>query len=189
MSPHDGGHSHRMGSGGSWVKALSQIISDESLTFPSKHILRGSTHFTFHGGALTSYIYFSYFQDDVIKRKYVPRYRPFVRSPVNSPHKGQWRGALMFSLIFAWTNGKQSSKQSRRRGYKTSSRSLWRHLMWCPIVIQPWDLLAFNASLLHSCPILNWWNGSNSGVGFPCIMEGMVSNLAHCSTLITIPWN
>ena len=46
--------------------------------------------------------------DDIIKRKYFPRYWPFVwgihRSPINSPHKGQWRGALMFSLIYAWIN-------------------------------------------------------------------------------------
>ena len=47
--------------------------------------------------------------DDDIKWKHFPRYRPFVReihrSPVNSPHKGQWRGALMFSMIFTWING------------------------------------------------------------------------------------
>ena len=47
--------------------------------------------------------------DDVIKWKYSPRYRPFVRGihrlPVNSPHKGLWRGALFFSLICAWING------------------------------------------------------------------------------------
>ena len=47
--------------------------------------------------------------DDVIKRKYFPRFGPCVRgihwSQVNSPHKGQWRGDLMFSLICAWING------------------------------------------------------------------------------------
>ena len=54
-------------------------------------------------------IKFRAWHDDVIKWKYFPRNRPFVRGihrlPVNSPHKGQWRGALMFSLICAWTNG------------------------------------------------------------------------------------
>ena len=54
-----------------------------------------------------SNIYLSH--DDVIKWKYFPRYRPFVRgihrSPANSPHKGQWRGALIFSLICVWING------------------------------------------------------------------------------------
>ena len=47
--------------------------------------------------------------DDVIRWKHFPRYRPFVRgihrSPVNSPHKGQWRRDLMFSLICVWMNG------------------------------------------------------------------------------------
>ena len=46
--------------------------------------------------------------DDVIKWKYFPRYRPFVRrihrSLVNSLHKGKWRGALTFLWICAWTN-------------------------------------------------------------------------------------
>ena len=48
-------------------------------------------------------------QDDVIKWKRLPSYRPFVwgihQSPVNSLKKGRWRGASMFSLICAWTNG------------------------------------------------------------------------------------
>ena len=43
----------------------------------------------------------------------------------------------------------------------------------------------FRLSMRHSCPILNWWNGSNWG--FPGIMQGMASNLAHYPTLITIP--
>ena len=55
----------------------------------------------------------SSFHDDVIKWKYFPRYRPFVRgihrSSVNSPHKGQWHGALVLSLICAWI--KRLSKQ------------------------------------------------------------------------------
>ena len=47
--------------------------------------------------------------DDIIKRKYFPRYWPFVRGihrpSVYSSHKGQWCGALMFSLICVWRNG------------------------------------------------------------------------------------
>ena len=53
---------------------------------------------------------------DVIKRKYFPRYWPFVRgiyrSPVNSPHKGQWRRALVFSLIFVWINGWVNNREA-----------------------------------------------------------------------------
>ena len=48
----------------------------------------------------------------------------YGNSPVNSPHKCQWRGAL----IFLWTAPEQRlSKQSRRRWFKTPSRSSWRH--------------------------------------------------------------
>ena len=54
------------------------------------------------------YLY-SYDHDDVIKRKYFPRYWPLVRRihrwPVNSPQKGQWSWALMLSFICAWING------------------------------------------------------------------------------------
>ena len=108
------GHSPRM-SGGSGVKVLSQILSDESLSYSLKtHFYGGAL--AFHGGALTPYIYISYFQDDVMKWKYVPRYWPFVRgihwSLVNSPNrgKGQWRGALMFSSICALPNGWVNNK-------------------------------------------------------------------------------
>ena len=54
--------------------------------------------------------------DDVIKWKHFPRYRPLVRgiyrSPVNSPHKGQWCGALMFSLMRAWINGWVNNREA-----------------------------------------------------------------------------
>ena len=66
--------------------------------------------------------------NDVIKRKYFPRYWPFVLrihwSPVNSPHKGQWRGALIF---FYLRLNKRLGKQSRRWWFETPSFSLWRH--------------------------------------------------------------
>ena len=72
--------------------------------------------------------------DDVIKWKHFPRYWPFVRGihrwPVNSLHKGQWHGYLMFSLICAWINGWVNNREA---GFKTPSRSLWRHcneLFW-----------------------------------------------------------
>ena len=62
------------------------------------------------------------------RMQHFSRYWPFVRgiprSPANSPHKCQWRQALMFSLICA---NKLLSKQWRRWGFRTSSRSLWRH--------------------------------------------------------------
>ena len=159
MSPHDGGTHLECVEGRG--KALSQIISDESLSYSLKHIFTGGTHLTFHGGAPTPYIYISCFQDDVMKWKYAPRYWPFVRgihrSPVNYPHKGRWRRALMFSLICAWPNGwvnNQDADDLRRHRARYDVT-----VMWCRIVIQwsgqPWDLSAFNASLLSNFELVN----------------------------------
>ena len=54
--------------------------------------------------------------DDVIKRKHLPRYWPFVRgihrSPVNSPQKGQWCGVLMLFFICAWINGWVNNREA-----------------------------------------------------------------------------
>ena len=76
---------------------------------------------------------------DVIEWKIFLRYWPFVQvihqSPVNFRHKGLWRRVLMF----LWSALEQAvNKQSRRRGFETQSRSLWRHcytlvLSTCPI--------------------------------------------------------
>ena len=71
--------------------------------------------------------------DDVIKRKHFPRYRPFVReihrSPVNSPHKGQRRRALMFSLICDWIN---SWVKNREAG------DLRRHRVHYDVIVMIW---------------------------------------------------
>ena len=78
--------------------------------------------------------------------------RGIHQSPVNSPHIDQWRGALMFSLICAWTNSwvnNQDAGGSRRHRAHYDDT-----VMWCLIMIQwfgqPWDLSAFNASLLSN---------------------------------------
>ena len=82
--------------------------------------------------------------------------RGIHRSPVNFSHTAQWRGALMFSLICAWTNdwvNKQDACDLRhhRSHYDVTA-------MWCWIVIQwsgqPWDISAFNASLLSNSELV-----------------------------------
>ena len=78
--------------------------------------------------------------------------RGIQRSPVNSPHTDQWRGALMFSLICArtngWVNNQDAGDLRRHRAHYDVT------VKWCRIVIQwsgqPWDLSAFNASLLSN---------------------------------------
>ena len=155
---------------GRGMRALSQILLDESLSYTLKHISTGSTHSTFHGGALISYIYTSCFHDDVIKWKHVPRHWLFLRgihrwlrgihrSSVDSPHTNQWRGALMFSL------NKRLSKQSRRRWFETPSRSLWRH---CNVV--PSSDPVIRAAVRYfgvQCvtPVQQFWMGGGGGGG------------------------
>ena len=81
--------------------------------WPHGHLATDTDHclgpYRYTNDADSNRMLLSQHNDDVIKWKHFPRYRPFVRgihrSPVNSPHKGQWRGALMFSLICTWING------------------------------------------------------------------------------------
>ena len=78
----------------------------------------------------------SWYHDEVIKWKHLPRYWPFVRgihgSPVSSPHKGQWRRALMFPLICALN--KWLSKQSWAWWFETPSPSLWSQEQNLPLL-------------------------------------------------------
>ena len=117
--------------------------------------------------------------------------RGIHQSSVNSPHTDQWRGDLMFSL------NKRLSKQSRRRWFETPSRSLWRH---CNVVPNSDPVVRAAVRFFgvqRVTPVQFWigeWNGSNLGgqelwKNYGKIMEGMASNLTHCSTLMTIPWN
>ena len=160
------GHSPRMRSGGSGDEGSLPNSFGWGFILFIKTLLRGSTHFTFHGGALISYIYnFCYFLFSWWRHRLetcsaslafvwgIHRWlRVIHRSPVNSPHTDQWRGALMFSLNCFWTNGWVNNQDAG---------DLRRHhthydvtVMWCRIVIQwsgqPWDLSAFKASLLSN---------------------------------------
>ena len=67
--------------------------------------------------------------NDVIKRKYFPRYWHFVmrihRSPVDSPHERPVTRS--FAVFFDVRLNKRLSKQSRHRWFETPSRSLKLH--------------------------------------------------------------
>ena len=163
MSRHDGGTHLEWGVEGRGVRALSQILLDESLSYSLKHISMGehSLHISWRSTHLLNlYFLFSWWRHQMetssaslafgwgIHR----RLRGIHRSPVNSPHTDQWRGALMFSLICAWTgswvNNQDAGDLRRHRAHYDVT------VMWCRIVIQwsgqPWDLSAFNASLLSN---------------------------------------
>ena len=129
--------------------------------------------------------------DDVIKWKYFPRYRPFVRgihrSPVNSPHKGQWRGALVFSLICALN--KRLSKQSGGWWFETPSCPLCRHCNDRTIVVSRYCTV-YDTTILHSAlrlQILNicilTWNFQKTPYVSPWDMGGCCEYLWKSTVL------
>ena len=153
MSPHDRG-THLEWVEDRGMRALSRILSLKHISTGelSLHISWRSTHL------LYLYFLFSWWRHQMetcsaslaFFRGIHRWLRGIHRSPLNSPHTDQWRGALMFSLICAWTNGwinnQDAGDLKRHRAHYDVT------VMWCRIVIQwsgqPWDLSAFNASLL-----------------------------------------
>ena len=197
MSRHDGGTHLEWGVEGRGMRALSQILSDECLSYSLKHISMGehSLHISWRSTHLLHiYFLFSWWRHQMetcsaslaFVRGIHRRLRGIHRSPVNS-HTDQWRGALMFSLICAST-GSWVSK-SRRRWFETPSRSLWRH---CNVVpnSDPVIRAAMGSFGVQRVTLVQFWFGEAGQIGgFRALWNKMASNLAHCSTLITIPWN
>ena len=163
MSPRDGGTRLEWGAKGRGMRALSQILSDESLSYSLKHISTGehSLHISRRSTHLLHlYFPFSWWRHQMqtcsaslaFVRGIHRWLRGIHRSPVNSPHTDQWRRALMFSLICAWTNGWVNNQDA---GDFRRHRSHYDVIaMWYQILIQwygqPWYLSAFNASLLSN---------------------------------------
>ena len=163
MSPHDGGTHPEWAVEGRGMRALSQILSDVSLSYSLKHISTGehSLHISWRSTHLLHlYFLFSWWRHQVETCsaslafvRGIHRWLRWIhRSPVNSPHADQWRRTLVLSLICAWTNGWVNNQDAgdlrrHRADYDVT-------VMWCRIVIQwsgqPWDLSAFNASLLSN---------------------------------------
>ena len=100
--------------------------------------------------------------DDVIKRKHILRYWPFVRrihrSPVNSPHKGQWRETLMFSLICAWTNdwvnhGNAGDLKRHRTHYDVTLMRMWNVSICTYVSVIRYAFVCFCVNVL--CVVLS----------------------------------
>ena len=154
---------HSPGVEGRGMRALSQILSDESLSYSLKHISTGehSLHISWRSTHLLHlYFLFSWWRHQMeacsaslaLVRGIHRWLRGIHRSPVNSPHTDQWRGALMFALICAWTNGwvnNQDAGELKRHSAHYDATVMWRRIViqWSG---QPWDDLAFNASLLSN---------------------------------------
>ena len=116
MSPHDGGTHLEWGVEGRGMRALFQILSDQSLSYSLKHISTGehSLHTSWRNTHLLHLNFlFSWWRHQMetcsaslaFVRGIHRWLRGINRSPVNYPHTDLWRGALMSSVICAWTNG------------------------------------------------------------------------------------
>ena len=157
------GHSARMRSGGSGGEgSLPNSFGWEFILFikthfygeHSHHISWRSTHFL-HLNFLFSWCRHQ-METCSASLAFVRGIHRWLRgihwSPVNSPHPDQWRGALMFSLICAWTNGSVKNQDAGDLGRHRAHYDVT--VMRFRIVIQwsgqPWDLSAFNVSLLFN---------------------------------------
>ena len=191
MSPHDESTHLESGVEDRGMRSLSQIISDESLSYSLKHISTGehSLHISLRSTDAISYIYISCFYDDVIKWKHVPRHWLMCRnspvtagkSPVNSPHTDRRRGALMF--FFDMRLNKRLSKQSRRRWFQAPWRSLWRH---CNVVLNsdPVIRAAVGSFGVQRVTLVQFWIGETGQIGGSRALWKEWSQIWHTA----LPW-
>ena len=100
-------------------------------SFLIKNLKKGNSNVTCASDLLAMWVH-----DDVIKRKYFPRYWPFGGGgggggggdlPVTSQFPTQRPVMWSFDVFFNLRLNKPLSKQSRGSWYKTQSRSLLRH--------------------------------------------------------------
>ena len=152
MSPHDGGHSPRMRSGGLGVKAFSQILSDDSWSNSFKHISTGehSLHISWRSTHLLHlYFLFSWWRHRIkIFSALLALYAG--NSPVTGEFPPQRPLTRSFDVFFdlrlnGWVNNQDAGDLRRHR-------AKYDVTVMCRIVIQgseqPWVLATFNVSLL-----------------------------------------
>ena len=107
-------------------------------------------------------------------------------SPVTSEFSSHRPVTRSFDVFFDLRLNRQLSKQSSCRWFETLSRSLWRHCNVVPnsdpVIRVAMGSFGFNASLLANFELVK-----RVKLGGSVHYGKMASNLAHCSTLITIP--
>ena len=157
------GHSPRMRSGGSGDEGSLPNSFGSEFIFSLKHISTGehSLHISWRSTHhLHLYFLFSWWRHQMetcsahwlLCGEFTGDCGEFAGHRWFPHHTDQWRGALMFSLICAWTNGWVNNQDVGDLGRHRAHYDVT--VMWCRIVIQwsgqPWDLSAFNASLLSN---------------------------------------
>ena len=135
MSRHDGGTHLEWGVEGRGMRVLSQILSDESLSYSLKHISTGehSLHISWRSTHLLHlYFLFSWWRHQMetcsASLAFCAGNSPATAG--NSLVTGEFSHRPMtrsFDVFFDLRLKRQLSKQSRRRWFETPSCSLWRH--------------------------------------------------------------
>ena len=135
--PHDGG-THLEWRVGGWGLSP-KFFRMRVYPINQNTFLRGSTHFTFHGGALISYISIPCF----------PLHRPVTRS---------------FDAFFDLRLNKRLSKQSRRRWVETPLHSLWHHCYVVP-KSDPMIRAAVGSFGVQRVTLVQFWIGETGQIG------------------------
>ena len=173
------GHSPRMRSGGSGDESLSQILSDESLSYSLKHNSRGEhlLHISWRSTHLLHlYFLFSWWRH----HGNMFRVTGFCagNSSVtagNSPVTGEFPShrpvTRSFDVFFDLRLNKRLSKQSRRRWFETPSLSLWRHCNVVPIS-DPVNRAAVGSFGVQRVTLVQFWIGETGQiVGFRALWK------------------
>ena len=181
MSRHDGGTHLEWGVEGRGMRALSQILSDESLSYSLKHISTGkhSLHISWRSTHLLHlYFLFSWWRTSSNGNMF--RVTGFCagnspatagNSPAtagNSPVTGDFSSHIpvtrSFDVFFDLRLNRQLSKQSRRRWFETPSRSLWRHCNMVPNS-DPVIRAAMGSFGVQRVTLAQFWIGETGQIG------------------------
>ena len=148
------------------MKALSQIISDESLSYSLKHIFTGGYSFNISWRSTHPlYLYFLF-----------SRWRHEMEicsallalcagnSQVTGEFPSQRPVTQSFDVFFYLRLTKRLSKQSRRRWFETLSCSLWRH---CNVVpnSDPVIRAAVGSFGVQRVTLVQFWIGETGQIG------------------------
>ena len=169
MSTHDWGtHLECVG-----VKALSQILSDESLSYSLKHISMGehSLHISWRSThPLYLYFRFSRWSHEM---EICSALLAFCagNSPVTGEFPSQRPVMRSFDIFFDLRLTKRLSKRSRRRWFEMPSCSLWRHCNVVPNsdpVIRP----AMGSFCVQRVNLVQFWIGETGQIwGFRALWK------------------
>ena len=171
MSPHDGGTHLEWGVEGLGIRALSEILSDESLSYSLKRIstVEHSLHISWRSTHLLHlYFLFSRWRNQMetcsASLAFVKGIHQWLRgihrSPVNSPHTVTQSYDVFFNLHL----NKRLNKRSRCRWSDMPSCSLWRY---CNVVpnSDPVIRAAVGSFGVQRVTLVQFWIGETGQMG------------------------